>query len=219
MESVAHREARSRSRPGYQRPFDLLGGLMLVLLCVPVAIVVAIIVRLTSRGPVLFRQERVGKNGRLFTVYKFRTMRADADQSIHRRYFEQYQQGLPAPGQQGVVFKLRKDPRITPLGGMLRRFGLDELPQLINVIKGDMSLVGPRPPLAYEVERYSARDLRRLWVKPGITGLWQVKGRDVVTYDSMIDLDLEYVERQGLLLDLAILLMTVPALMLSCLKR
>jgi lipopolysaccharide/colanic/teichoic acid biosynthesis glycosyltransferase len=146
-------------------------------------------------------------------------MFVDADQALHRSYFEQYQKGISAPGEKASIFKLRRDPRIAPLGGLLRRLGLDELPQLFNVIRGDMSLVGPRPPLAYEVETYSAHDRRRLSAKPGITGLWQVEGRDVVNYASMIDLDLSYIDRQALLLDLAILLKTVPSLVWSCIKR
>ena len=111
------------------------------------------------------------------------------------------------------LFKLRHDPRITPVGGVLRRLGLDELPQLLNVIRGDMSLVGPRPPLAYEVEHYTRRHRRRLQVKPGITGLWQVQGRDVVDFETMIDMDLEYIERQSLPLDFGIVIATVPALL------
>lgn len=218
-ESVALHVLPTAPFPGYKRPLDLLVALPLLVLGAPVMALIAIIVKLTSRGQILFRQERIGKDGSPFTIYKFRTMRADADPSLHRQYFEQYQQGRPAPGQKGTVFKLQRDPRITPLGGPLRRLGLDELPQLINVIKGDMSLVGPRPPLAYEVESYSAHDRLRLSVKPGLTGLWQVKGRDMVTYASMIDLDLEYVERQSLRLDLAILLTTVPALVWSCIRH
>jgi lipopolysaccharide/colanic/teichoic acid biosynthesis glycosyltransferase len=207
------------SLPRYKRPLDLTVGILLLALCAPLAILVAIIVKATSRGPVLFRQQRLGKDGRPFTMYKFRTMHVGAAETLHREYFEQYQQGIPAPGQKGITFKLQRDPRITPLGGPLRRFGLDELPQLFNVIKGDMSLVGPRPPLPYEVERYSERDLLRMSVRPGMTGLWQIKGRDMVSFGSMIDLDLEYVERQTLGLDLAILLSTVPALVWSCVRH
>jgi lipopolysaccharide/colanic/teichoic acid biosynthesis glycosyltransferase len=211
--------AALRSLPRYTRSLDLAFGTVLSVLLAPLAVLLALIVKMTSPGPILFAQERVGQNGRRFTMYKFRTMYVGADAAPHRAYFEQYRQGIPAAGQNGRVFKLQRDSRITPLGRLLRRFGLDELPQLFNVIKGDMSLVGPRPPLGYEVDHYSERDRLRLSVKPGLTGLWQVKGRDVVDFAGMIDLDLEYVRRQALHLDLAIIVMTVPALVLSCLRR
>jgi lipopolysaccharide/colanic/teichoic acid biosynthesis glycosyltransferase len=208
-----------QTRPRYKRPFDLLGGVLLLLLMAPVAAVVAVLIKLSSSGPVLFRQERIGQDGRPFVMYKFRTMHHGVDSSLHRAYFTQYQQGKAAPGQTSTVFKLQRDPRITPLGGILRRLGLDEIPQLFNVIKGEMSLVGPRPPLRYEVERYSERDRLRLSVKPGLTGLWQIKGRDVVDFATMIDLDLEYIRRQALSLDVAILLATAPALIWASIRR
>jgi exopolysaccharide production protein ExoY len=218
-EAPTVKAAAPHSSPRYKRPLDLALAALLVVLSAPVTMLVAIIVKLTSAGPVLFRQERLGRNGRPFTMYKFRTMYEGAEASPHREYFEQYRQGIPAPGQKGQVFKLQRDPRITPLGRPLRRLGLDELPQLFNVIFGDMSLVGPRPALGYEVKRYSERDLLRLSVKPGITGLWQIKGRDVVNFMSMIDLDLEYVRKQALGLDLVILLATIPSLVWSCIRR
>lgn len=205
--------------PRYQRPFDVIGALMLLLVLGLPAAIVALVVRLASPGPVLFRQERVGLNGRRFVMYKFRTMYHGADQEVHRAYFEQYRKGLAAPEEHDGVFKLRRDPRITPFGSLLRRLGLDEIPQLLNVIKGDMSLVGPRPPIPYEVELYSEHDRTRLTVKPGVTGLWQVRGRDGVDFDTMVALDLEYIRRQSLRLDLAIVLATFPALVLSSLKR
>jgi len=168
---------------------------------------------------VFFRQERLGKDEAPFLVYKFRTMYADVDSRPHQEYFKRYLKGETAPGEDAKLFKLRHDPRITPVGSVLRRLGLDELPQLLNVIRGHMSLVGPRPPLAYEVEHYSARHRRRLLIKPGITGLWQVRGRDVVDFETMIDMDLEYIERQSLSLDLGIVLATLPALLWAYIKH
>ncbi|MBV9279806.1 MAG: sugar transferase [Chloroflexi bacterium] len=204
--------------PTYKRPFDLVAGALLLLLLAPVAVVVALLVKVTSSGPVLFRQERIGRGGRPFVMYKFRSMYHGADPAPHQAYFEQYRRGMAAPEQGGAVYKLRRDSRITPLGGVLRRLALDEIPQLLNVLKGDMSLVGPRPPLQYEVEQYAERDRLRLAVKPGVTGLWQVKGRDVVDFATMIDLDLEYIRRQALFLDLGIVLVTVPALVWGYLR-
>jgi lipopolysaccharide/colanic/teichoic acid biosynthesis glycosyltransferase len=208
-----------RSRPRYKRPLDLIAGTVLLILAAPVAAVVAVVIKVSSRGPVLFLQERIGQDNRPFVMYKFRTMQHGTDTSLHRAYFAQYRQGIAAPGQSGKIFKLQRDPRIIPLGGLLRRLALDEIPQLFNVIKGDMSLVGPRPALAYEVADYSERDRLRLLAKPGITGLWQIKGRDVVDFDTMIDRDLEYISRQALALDLAILVATVPALIWAYVSR
>ena len=205
--------------PLYKRPFDVLVATLLLVLTAPVAVVVALIVKVTSPGPILFRQERLGQNGRPFTLYKFRTMYHGACVELHREYFKLYRQGARAPGQPRPLYKLRRDPRITPLGGTLRRLALDELPQLYNVLRGDMSVVGPRPPLRYEVEHYTQRDLLRLAVKPGITGLWQVRGRDVVDFDTMITLDLEYIQRQSLALDLWVLLATIPALVWAYIRH
>lgn len=211
-------DGRYGSRP-YKRLFDLAIGFLLLILFAPVGIVVALLVRLTSPGPILFRQERIGKDGQPFTVYKFRTMRHGADASIHEQYFIQYIQGVTAPGEDGASYKMHHDPRITPFGSILRRLALDEIPQIINVIKGDMSLVGPRPPLGYEVDHYSPRDLQRLTVKPGMTGLWQIKGRDTVDFATMVDLDLEYIHRQSLWLDLTIVIATVPVLVWAYVTR
>ena len=205
--------------PIYKRPFDVLVASLLLVLTAPVAAVVALIVKVTSPGPILFRQERLGQYGCPFTLYKFRTMYHGAGVELHREYFRLYRQGIRAPGQPRPLYKLRRDPRITPLGSILRRLALDELPQLYNVLRGDMSVVGPRPPLRYEVEHYTQRDLLRLSVKPGITGLWQVRGRDMVDFDTMITLDLEYIQRQSLALDLWILLVTLPALLWAYIRH
>jgi lipopolysaccharide/colanic/teichoic acid biosynthesis glycosyltransferase len=205
--------------PRYKRPLDLVMGMALLVVSAPVFGLTALLVKVSSRGPVFFRQERLGRDEQPFLVYKFRTMHADVDSTPHQEYFKRYLKGEKAPGEDANLFKLRHDPRITPVGGFLRRLGLDEMPQLINVIRGEMSLVGPRPPLAYEVEHYSARHRERLRVKPGITGLWQVRGRDVVDFETMIDMDLEYIERQSLPLDVGIVIATVPALLWAFIRH
>lgn len=173
-------------------------GCLLVLS--PLLAVVALAIKITSRGPVFFRQQRVGKGGRLFWMYKFRSMYADAE--------ERLKSVLPLNQASGPIFKIRNDPRITPLGNILRRASIDELPQLWNVLKGEMSLVGPRPPLSREVREYGPRECRRLEVKPGITCLWQVSGRSELSFQRWVELDLRYIEHQSLLLDMAILART-----------
>jgi lipopolysaccharide/colanic/teichoic acid biosynthesis glycosyltransferase len=164
-------------------------------------------VKATSRGPVLFRQQRVGRDGQLFTIYKFRTMVHDAESRL----------ALLADQNeaQGPLFKIRKDPRITRMGRWLRRASLDELPQLLNVLTGEMSLVGPRPPLPTEVAVYHDWHRDRLAVQPGITGLWQVGGRSELSFDDAVRLDLFYIENWSLTLDLFILGKTVPAVLSS----
>ncbi|UWR09287.1 WecB/TagA/CpsF family glycosyltransferase [Ruegeria sp. B32] len=164
---------------------------------------IAALVRLDSRGPALFRQTRVGRNGVPFTVYKFRSMTTDAE--------AQRASLLAQSDRAGVCFKARHDPRVTRVGKVLRRFSLDELPQVLNVLKGDMSIVGPRPALPEEVAKYPPRALERLDVRPGITGLWQVSGRAAIDFDRMIDLDTAYVRSRSALLDLMLIAMTVRA--------
>ena len=169
----------------------------------PVLLLVAVLVRLDSAGPVLFRQTRIGRHGKPFTMVKFRTMSVDASSRVAE---------LAGRNEQdGVLFKMRQDPRVTRVGRVLRRYSLDELPQLVNVLTGQMSLVGPRPPLADEVARYPADMRRRLVVKPGLTGLWQVSGRSDLSWDESVRLDLHYVQNWALSLDLIILLRTVSA--------
>lgn len=177
----------------------------------PILLLIGLIVRMESRGPALFRQERLGKDGVPFTFYKFRTMVDGNDPSIHRHYVSQ----LITNGSETLKgdtgsFKLENDPRVTRFGRILRRTSVDELPQLLNVLAGTMSLVGPRPPLKYEVELYSDRARRRLECRPGITGLWQVSGRCQTTFDEMVELDIEYVDNWSLGLDLRILARTIP---------
>ena len=189
--------------------FDRVGALVLLTLCSPLLAVVAALVMFGpgGRGPAVFRQERVGKNGRPFVLYKFRTMVVNAEQRLPEL--------RNLNDTDGELFKMRSDPRVTPVGRWLRRFSLDELPQLANVLKGDMSLVGPRPPLAREVAGYPADMRRRLVVKPGLTGLWQVSGRSDLSWDESIRLDLTYVENWSLAMDLAILARTVSAVVRS----
>lgn len=183
--------------------FDRVLALMALLALLPIMLAIAIAVRCTSSGPILFRQKRVGVSGRLFSIYKFRTMVADAE----NRLIDLRDQ---SEGNE-VLFKLRADPRITRLGGFLRRFSLDELPQLINVLTGDMSLVGPRPPLPSEVAAYEPEAARRLRVRPGITGLWQVSGRSDLTWEQSLRLDLRYVDNWSMALDVSILWRTLRA--------
>jgi len=177
----------------------------------PILLLIGLIVRMESSGPALFRQERIGLGGVPFTFYKFRTMEDGNDPSIHKDYVRRLitQGSEDLKGDTGS-FKIEDDPRVTRFGRILRRTSLDELPQLLNVFLGDMSLVGPRPPLQYEVELYSDYALRRLECRPGITGLWQVSGRCQTTFDEMVELDVEYVDSWSLGLDLRILARTVP---------
>ncbi len=183
--------------------FDRLVGGLILLAISPLLLVLALVVRLTSSGPALYRQTRVGVSGRKFEMIKFRSMVPGADAQ---------RAGLMALSEgNGVLFKLRKDPRITPIGGILRRFSLDELPQLFNVLRGDMSLVGPRPPLPEEVVGYNGDATRRLRVKPGLTGLWQVSGRSDLTWEESLRLDLRYADNWSIALDVSILWRTIRA--------
>ncbi len=183
--------------------FDRVIALGLITLLSPLLVGLALAVRLSSPGPVLFRQQRVGRAGVEFTMLKFRSMYSDAEQRLGDLY--------ALSDGNGVIFKMRDDPRMTPLGRWIRRFSLDELPQLFNVLRGDMSLVGPRPPLSEEVALYAADDSRRMLVKPGITGLWQVSGRSDLSWDESVRLDLRYVDNWSMTLDLLILWKTVRA--------
>jgi exopolysaccharide biosynthesis polyprenyl glycosylphosphotransferase len=196
-----------------KRALDIAGSLALLLVVAPVLLIIAALVKLTSPGPVFFRQVRVGEQAKPFTMLKFRTMRVDADDRVHREYVS----SLIAAGAQGSaanegVFKITNDPRVTPIGRILRKTSLDELPQFINVLLGSMSLVGPRPPIPYEVAQYKAWHHRRvLDAKPGITGLWQVTGRSRTTFDEMVRLDLRYARTSSLWTDIKILLATPRA--------
>jgi lipopolysaccharide/colanic/teichoic acid biosynthesis glycosyltransferase len=177
---------------------------------IPLMAVVALAVRLTSPGPALFRQTRVGRDGRLFSMLKFRTMTRGCSDQLHRDYVCHLLSDDPSmPGAPSGAYKLGNDPRLTPIGGLLRRTSIDELPQLLNVLRGDMSLVGPRPVLPWEAELLSDRYANRFTVPPGITGLWQTSGRSILTMRQALDLDLAYVAHRGMVPDLRILLKTV----------
>jgi len=212
-----------------KRVVDVVASVMLLVLLAPLLLVIALGVRLESPGPALFRQERLGARRvrtadgwgwqvRTFTIIKFRTMHRACDETLHRSYMAAYLAGdeaamarLQPPGDATDSYKLAADPRITRLGGVLRRFSLDELPQFLNVLRGDMSLVGPRPPLPYEVDQYEDRHFDRLASAPGVTGWWQVNGRCETSFEEMVRLDLEYIARRSLWLDLRILVRTLPA--------
>ena len=193
------------SRRVFKVVFDYLLALFLLALFAPVMLALAVLIRVTTPGPALFRQTRVGTDGREFTVYKFRSMVVDAE--ARRRDLLAHNEG------NGVMFKLRADPRVTRIGSLLRRYSLDELPQLFNVLRGNMSLVGPRPPLPSEVAGYSTDEIRRLRVRPGMTGLWQVSGRSDLTWEESLRLDLRYVDNWSMSLDLSILWRTLRAVM------
>jgi lipopolysaccharide/colanic/teichoic acid biosynthesis glycosyltransferase len=206
----------SRVAIALRRGFDVAFTLVLILLLSPVLIGVAVAVRLDSRGGAFFRQRRVGHREREFTLYKFRSMRVDADPRGHQEYVTALIKGQAATPDDGgeSLYKLAVDNRITPVGRWIRRWSLDELPQLFNVVKGDMTLVGPRPAIPYEVSEYPTWYRERFSVKPGLTGYWQVSGRNERTYEEMVRLDIEYAERRSLGLDLRILLKT-PWVVLS----
>ena len=210
------RDGANRVGRALKRGMDIVGSLMLLTVLSPVFFAIAAAIKLTSRGPVLFRQQRIGEHGSAFTFLKFRSMYINNDASQHKEYVRQLIAGQaakqPTNGAGEGIFKLTNDPRITAVGNFLRRTSLDELPQFLNVLRGEMSLVGPRPPVPYEVEAYATWHRRRLLeAKPGITGLWQVQGRSRVGFDDMVRLDLRYARNCSPLLDLKILLQTPRA--------
>jgi exopolysaccharide biosynthesis polyprenyl glycosylphosphotransferase len=200
-----------------KRGIDIVGSAAALLFFSPLFVAIAVLVKLTSKGPVLFKQDRLGQFGKTFTCLKFRSMHANNDLKIHQEFMKNLISGAyegKGDGKSKRVFKMTNDPRITRIGRILRRSSLDELPQFFNVLKGDMSLVGPRPPLAYEYEEYDLWHRRRvLEVKPGITGLWQVKGRSRVSFDEMVRLDLRYARTWSIALDLRILAQTPLAVL------
>jgi lipopolysaccharide/colanic/teichoic acid biosynthesis glycosyltransferase len=198
------------------RCVDVVIALTLLLVLSPLLALIALAIRLDSSGPALFRQRRLGVRLEPFTVNKFRSMHQGASASVHRQFVLSLIAGeKPPPAEHGPRFKLAGDDRVTRVGRFLRRSSLDELPQLWNVLRGDMSLVGPRPSIPYEVEHYPPTWFTRFEVKPGITGLWQVSGRGELTVPEMIELDAEYVRRRSLRLNTLILLRTIPAVLSS----
>jgi exopolysaccharide biosynthesis polyprenyl glycosylphosphotransferase len=210
------REPLSTPARVVKRLSDLLIATGALLILSPFWIVIALLIKLDSKGPVFYKQERVGMDGRIFLFYKFRSMRVGSDDAPHREYQKRFIAGSPEanlgdPDQ--PVYKLAADARVTRVGRVLRRLSLDELPQLFNVLRGDMSVVGPRPPIPYEVEAYDLWHRKRLDMKPGLTGLWQVSGRNRLPFDEMVRLDLYYIENWSLLLDLKIILRTLPVML------
>lgn len=208
------------SKRFYKRVIDVSGSIAAFIMLFPLFLLIAIIIKVTSEGPVFFRQERIGQFGRKFTFLKFRTMHANNNPKIHQEYIKKFisEQKSYEPngngnngdnGNKAGVFKIKDDPRVTPIGKLLRKTSLDELPQFINVLKGEMSLVGPRPPVAYEVDMYDLWHRRRIMeVQPGITGLWQTKGRSSTTFNEMVRLDIRYIKERSLWLDIKLIILT-----------
>lgn len=199
-----------------KRGIDMLSALAVIVLGLPFYALIAALIKLTSEGPVLFVQDRVGRDGEPFKFYKFRTMVVDNSDIAHRDFAQEFITGrlMNDAHEDGKrVFKMQNDPRVTSIGRFLRKSSLDELPQFINVLRGEMTLVGPRPPLAYELAHYKEWHRCRLGVKPGLTGLWQVSGRSTVPFDEMVMLDLYYIENWSLALDVKIILRTIPVML------
>lgn len=185
-----------------KRLSDVIGAVLGMTILSPVFLIIAIAIKLEDpRGPIIFTQVRVGKNGKYFKIYKFRSMRVNAEEELAKLKSQN--------DVKGAMFKLKNDPRVTRVGHFIKKRSLDELPQLYNVLIGDMSLIGPRPPLVNEVAAYSKRDLQRLRVRPGCSGLWQISGRNELDFDEMVDLDLEYIQKRSILFDLEIIWKTV----------
>ena len=210
-----------RRKSGYplKRVFDVIGSALLLVVFSPVLVALGVVIRLTSPGPVFFKQTRVGLSAIPFEFVKLRSMVLNTDASIHSEYVLAFMRGdadtVECPDGGDAVYKRIDDPRITPVGRVIRKYSLDELPQFFNVLRGDMSLVGPRPPLPYEVSEYDQWCALRLAVPSGVTGLWQVAGRSRVSFDEMILQDLMYAQNMRLLLDVKLCLGTIPALLLG----
>lgn len=199
-----------------KRAMDIVISALALTAAAPVMLLAALIIRYDSPGPIFFVQERVGLNGRTFRMIKFRSMSANSDPAIHKAYLQQLIRGDEANAVDAAgkpIFKIAADPRITRFGRFIRKTSIDELPQLFNVLRGEMSLVGPRPPIQYEVDEYQDWHLKRLHIRPGITGLWQVSGRNRLSFDQMVQLDISYIERWSLWLDLKILFRTIPVIL------
>lgn len=208
VEEVLYKSKVKNKKRGYlfaKRAIDIIGAMVGLVFLSPLLLMVALLIKLEDpQGKVIFKQIRVGKNGRKFHIYKFRSMVANAEEMLELLLSEN--------DTTGAMFKMKEDPRVTRMGRFIRKTSIDEVPQLVNVIKGDMSLVGPRPPLPREVEKYSEHDKKRLLVTPGCTGLWQVSGRSNVGFDEMVELDLKYIHNRNLKLDLTIMVKTVAVL-------
>jgi exopolysaccharide biosynthesis polyprenyl glycosylphosphotransferase len=211
------REPLSDAEKFVKRLFDIIISAAAIALLSPIWLIISILIKLDSPGAILFKQERVGMDGRIFLCYKFRTMRSGADERVHREAYRKNIEGLKdanaGDDEQPLFGKVKNDPRITRVGSFLRRSSLDELPQFLNVLRGEMSVVGARPPIPYEVEEYDVAHRHRLDMKPGITGLWQVSGRSRLSFEEMVRIDLYYIENWSLWLDLKIILLTLPAIL------
>jgi lipopolysaccharide/colanic/teichoic acid biosynthesis glycosyltransferase len=217
---LAIRDNARRFLSGVKRMMDILGSVLALVLCSPLFAIIALAIKATSKGPVFFKQQRIGQYGKRFTFLKFRSMHIGNDPSIHQKYVTKLIAGQaerkPSNGNGDGVYKLTNDERVTRVGALLRRTSFDELPQFLNVLTGDMSLVGPRPAIPYEVAAYKTWHRRRLLeVKPGITGLWQVNGRSRVKFDDMVRLDLQYARNWSPWMDIKILLRTPGAVVLG----
>lgn len=201
-----------------KRLLDIIFCLLILLpLCFVIGIV-AVFIWVDSEGPVFYRQKRVGLNGVEFIMYKFRSMHVNNDDSFHRQAIAEYMSGqkLNSDATSDASYKRTDDPRITRVGRFIRKTSIDELPQFFNVLRGEMTLVGPRPPLSYEVEKYSSYDWLRLAGKPGLTGIWQVYGRSRVTFQNMVEMDIEYLQQQSLWKDLKLIVLTIPVMLHAC---
>lgn len=219
---IAKRKSSKTISLFIKRTIDIIGSIMGLLICFPLFILIPLCIKVTSKGPALFKQDRVGQFGEKITFLKFRTMYNDCDSSIHQKYIKTFisdQKSYITDGSNNIpisIYKINNDPRVTLIGRFLRKTSLDELPQFINVLKGEMSLVGPRPPIPYELENYDIWHMRRvLEIKPGISGPWQVWGRSTTTFDEMVRMEIQYLNRWSLWLDLKILLQT-PWAVLNC---
>lgn len=208
MKKITVDEQQLNHQYGYltiKRIFDFVAALLAVIILSPLFLIIAIAIKINDpHGPVFYTQERVGKDGRRFRMFKFRSMVTNADELLEKL---KQQNEI-----KGAMFKMKNDPRITTVGRFIRKYSLDELPQLLNVVGGSMSIVGPRPPLPYEVEQYTEYDKQRLMVKPGATGMWQVGGRNALNFDQMVELDLTYINERSIWLDLKIMFETVKVM-------
>lgn len=206
---INHRFQRSK------RVLDVIFTFLILLPLCLVTAIIAVFIHLESPGPVFFRQKRVGQNGVEFNILKFRSMYVHNDDSLHLEAIIKYMNGLKLveSSSHNISYKIVDDPRITKVGRFLRKYSLDELPQFFNVLRGEMTLVGPRPPIPYEVDRYSSHDMLRLHGKPGLTGPWQVYGRSQVPFQEMVEMDIAYLQRNSLREDLKLIALTIPVMM------
>jgi len=198
-----------------KRILDLVFSILILIPLFIVIAIIAVLIRIDSKGPIFFRQKRIGMNGVEFDLFKLRSMYVDSDDSVHRESIKQYMNGAALNGKENSdnLYKLVDDPRVTRVGQLIRKYSIDELPQFINVLRGEMTLVGPRPPLPYEVEEYGAHEWIRLFGKAGLTGTWQVYGRSRVPFQEMVDMDIEYLGHQSILLDLKLIALTLPVML------